>query len=128
MPSLATLICSALLCAICGGLYLWWRSSEGPLHKEDRSTPAAYTSENVQRGRIYRVEQGGEVQDFEVILPVHWSGYFYIEVIPADGQELDRDRLRHEGWTRELPSNRVIEARHLLRELPEELRYAPIYN
>lgn len=127
MPSLATLICFVLLAAICGGLYLWWKSSDDPHHDEDRAAPDVYTSENVCPGVSYHVEQNGAIQDFEVI-SVHWSGYFLIEVAPDDGHELDRDHVRLNGWTRELPSDRLIEARHLLELLPSEIRFAPRYN
>ncbi len=127
MPALNTIICLVLLAAICGGLYLWWQSGGGSLGDEDRPVPAVYTSENVRGGETYHVERAGETMDFEV-LSVHWSGYFLVEVAPGEGEELDRDRVVISGWTRALPSNRLIEARHLLELLPPELRYAPSYN
>lgn len=127
MPSLTTAICFILLVAICGGLYLWWKSSDGPLREEDDTVPDTYTSENVRVGVSYHVEQDGAVQGFEV-LSIHWSGFFLIRVEPAEGHELDRDHVGLGGWVRELSSSRLIEAGRLLEFLPPELRYAPSYN
>ena len=127
MPSLTTVICFVLLLTICGGLYLWWDSHGGPLRDEDHSVPDVYTGENVRPGETYYVEHNGDIQNFEV-LSVHWSGFFLIRVEPTEGYELDRDHARPNGWTRELPSNRLIEAGHLLTLLPPELNFAPGYN
>lgn len=127
MPSPTTIICFVLLAAICGGLYLWWRSSDGPLHEEDQPIPDTYTSENVRAGVSYHVEQDGRIQSFEV-LSIHWSGFFLIRVEPDEGHELDRDHVCPSGWTREVPSYRLITDGQLLEFLPSELRHAPSYN
>lgn len=121
-----TLFSLVLLAGTIGGLYLWWKSIPGT-PQGPASAPDTYTSENVRAGETYHIEQGGETRDFEV-LSVHWSGFFLVRVAPNEGQELDRDREVIEGWIRELPANRLIEAGRLLTELPDEIRYAPRYN
>lgn len=126
MPSPATIICLVLLAGTIGGFYLWWKSIPAE-PRDPASAPDTYTSNNVRAGETYHVEQNGRVQEFEV-LSVHWSGYFLIRVEPEDGHELDREPKSPNGWTRALPSNRLIEAERLLELLPDELRFAPSYN
>ncbi|MFA9262483.1 MAG: hypothetical protein ACEQSB_03975 [Undibacterium sp.] len=112
----------ALMCVIAIGVGLACSvpQSDG-VH--DSSTPNVYTIENTRHGDQYHVEQGGQTQDFEVIA-THWSGYFQVRVVPPDEHQLDRDYPVIVGWTRELPSDQLIEAKHLQRELPIELRFA----
>ncbi len=121
-----TTVSLVLLVGMIGGLYLWWKSVPGE-PRNPASAPDTYTGENVLAGETYHVEEAGHVQDFEV-LSIHWSGYFLIRVVPDDGLELDRDHKGPSGWTRALPSNRLIEAERLLELLPDELRCAPSYN
>lgn len=127
MFTIQTLTCLTLLSIIVFGGILWWNSHSGPLHDENCSAPDVYTSANVRAGVTYHVEHGGTVQDFEVV-SIHWSGYFLVEVEPPSGHELDRDFRHIRGWAKELASNRIVEAHHLLGELPVELHYAPSYN
>ncbi len=124
MPiSTQTLVSLVLLVGMASGFYLWWKScpSESRGSKSMRST---YTSKNVRAGDSYHVEENGAIQSFEV-LSVHWSGFFLIQVEPTEGHELDRDHKSPSGWTREVPSNRLIEAKQLLELLPPELQHAP---
>lgn len=129
MPPVETIICLVILAAISMGGILWWKSQSGSAEDREKSqsAPEVYTSENVCAGETYHVEHAGEVQSFQV-LSVHGSGFFLIRIEPTEGHELDRDHVSPSGWIRELPSNRLIEAKQLLEFLPSELRYAPSYN
>lgn len=110
-----------LLCIMAAGIGLWVRAGD---HEETvTSPPDAYTAGNIRVGGRYHVEQNGLIQEFEV-LASHWSGYFQIRLAPPEEHELDRDYPVVVGWTRELLSNRLIEAGHLLQKLPVELSFS----
>lgn len=114
----------SIIMAVCVGLWVNIKSSDT---ETTSFVPDIYTGQNVRIGETYHVEQNDVIQTFEVIA-IHWTGFFRIRVEPPEGHELDRDYALITGWTVAIPSSRLIEAQHLVAELPRDLQHAHQYN